>query len=345
MRTLFLLVLSLPAFSQTFFFPVDAGLRSHLKLTDAQADQLQRNIQELRQRQNAATARLSVVNNEIALETRKPAPNAMELGLRYREIETICREQEDPLRETHEKQMQVLNPEQRVSAAELTNVLKLAPLSVFAAGLFFLPPPPPPTGFLNLPIFNGSEFQGPPSFGFNVPADLVTYLELSASQLDRIRDAQRAYQRFYAASQQRGNQVNRELDAEFKLDLSAPQSLGDRYIELETLRREIAGKENELRSELQSILTPEQRIRTQSLDAARAQSSVAYSASSFLLMPPETPRPASNTLIVSNLRTVNTGGFLQSIYRTCGSIGVIRFGSLSDFGGPAINASMSTPHN
>ena len=109
MRTLLFLCLPAFAFSQTGFVSLfDFQLRDYLKLTQAQVDQLQRNTEENRRNQSPAAPRLNIVNQEIALETRKPSPSGLELGLRYQELETICREAEAPRLAAHQRQMQLL---------------------------------------------------------------------------------------------------------------------------------------------------------------------------------------------------------------------------------------------
>ena len=52
MRTLLLLCFPVFAFSQAFLFPLDPQLQSYLKLTPAQVDQLQRNMEENQQKES-----------------------------------------------------------------------------------------------------------------------------------------------------------------------------------------------------------------------------------------------------------------------------------------------------
>jgi hypothetical protein len=318
MRTL-LLLFCLPAFSQTLVFPFDTQLRDYLKLTQVQVEQLQRNLEESQQRQSAASARINIVSQEIATETQKASPSAMELGLRYQEIETICRELDDPRRVAYQKQMQILDAEQRGLAAGLGDAARLASFVASASALFLIPQPPPVGAFS---VYSGTPLQG--FSGSAVPADLAAYLSMPRAQIDRIQALLIDYQGFFTARSRRSVQVLQELDREFGRDIPTPQDLGDRYVELETLRREIGERETSLRNELRAILTPEQLTLTQTLATAQTQASLLFGARYFLLIAPEPlPKPASIATSFASLRFGPSG--LHLIYRSCiaGAVGPI----------------------
>jgi hypothetical protein len=278
MRTLFLFCISVPMFSQ-IGFPIDSELRRYLNLTTAQLEQLQRNMQEFRQSQSPTATRLSTVNQEIAAETRKPTPNPLELGLRYQEIETICREQDGPRMAAHQKQRQVLTEEQRALLLALSENQRLAPFASMAIGLFFVSPGVP----LRVPF--GLEI--PSISGFSaIPAELAIHLNLTPAQLGRMQNSLLANQRFVAARNSRSNELTAEIDTEFRRDVPSPRELGDRYAELESIRRQIADRETSLRGELVDMLTPQQRGLVDALEKSRSLINVTSSAEQYQLLPP-----------------------------------------------------------
>ncbi len=220
MRTLLFLCFSAFAFSQTGFVSLfDSQLQSYLKLTQAQFDQLQRGAQENQQMQALAAARLNIVNQEIAVETLKPSPNPLELGLRYQELETICREQDGPRLTAHQRQLSVLSQDQRALLPGLSEAQSLSSLSFIATSLFSIPIPLPIPSLaivilgLNVPsVYTGSS----------IPVELALYLNLTPAQVERMQSSLLAHQRFVSARNSRSIELNAELEAEFRRDLPAP---------------------------------------------------------------------------------------------------------------------------
>jgi hypothetical protein len=316
MRTLLFLYVPVLAFSQIGF----VDLRQHLKLTDAQFAQLQRNSLEHQQSQIPAATRLNTVNQEIAIETQKPSPNPLELGLRYQEIETICREQDAPRLAVHLRQLQVLNDEQRALLPALSEAQRLSAVASMASGLFLLPPvltiARVPVGF-NAPIV-------PTIFvGSGIPVELALYLNLTTGQADRMQSSLLAHQRFVSARNGRSAEISAELETEFRRDLPAPSQLGDRYVEMESIRRQIEERETALRSELREILTSQQRTLLEALERSQRLAQAVFSARQFELLPPE-PRtgPASLPDYLASIRGLlffSGAGSLpgRSIFRTC----------------------------
>ena len=72
--------------------PLPSSLATYLDLTATQNARLQQNRVELQRFYNEKSRREAVVRGEIALETNKPVVDPMALGVRYLELEAICRE-------------------------------------------------------------------------------------------------------------------------------------------------------------------------------------------------------------------------------------------------------------
>ena len=256
--------------------------------------------------------------------------------------------------------MQLLNEEQRALLRGLSDAQRLASLSSVAVALFLIPRPAV-NGFLDFPgVYNGTPYQGPSSFfssltlSFSMPVELALYLNLTSAQVDRIQSGMLAYQRFFSARYSRSIEVSTELEAEFGREVPTPRDLGDHYLEIESMRRQIAERETALRSEFTAILSPQQRTLTQALEQSQSRIQMAFSAQEYQLLPPTNrPRPASRatlgllslmSLISSRISIGLNFGLIptQSIYRGCeGGPDFTYAFSFVDFGGlPAQSSSV-----
>ncbi|MCC6539745.1 MAG: hypothetical protein IT162_19510 [Bryobacterales bacterium] len=320
-------------------FPIfiSPNLQSHLALTNAQAEDLQRNLSDYRAAQNATFERINGLNDDIRVETQKPAPDANALGARYAEIETMCRQAETPLRELQQRQVRVLNDEQRARLATLAQAQALQSVSLAAEGLLLIPPrtfqPPDfPT------VFNGTPTRAivtaSPFFvligGVDIPPDLVAYLTLTEAQLAGLRQAIRAYQNVYDGRIGRIKEVAREIQTELAGAAPNAAALGESYREIEAQRRQIATRETETRAGMQALLTAAQRTRLAALIQPGLYSLLLIEAQSLrLILPDAAARPASRpslaTTVVmgSGFSGISSGlmdGTLSpadSIYRAC----------------------------
>ena len=103
MRTLFLFLLTLNyAIGQTDspsnpigFTLIMGELRQYLQLSEGQMTTLGRNITDYRRWSDTKIMRIQEVMTEIAKETEQPTLDPMALGVRYAEIEAICRDMRD----------------------------------------------------------------------------------------------------------------------------------------------------------------------------------------------------------------------------------------------------------
>src|SRR5258707_15832340 len=75
--------------------PALPQLKAYLALTDAQISQIGQNLTQYSQLVNQRQQRMFQVQGEIQQETAKSPLDPMALGMRYAEIETICRNVND----------------------------------------------------------------------------------------------------------------------------------------------------------------------------------------------------------------------------------------------------------
>jgi hypothetical protein len=107
-------------------------VRQYLQLTDTQAlgialngDEYNRSIQERIQR-------IRQVQMEIAAETAKDPLDNAALGVRYAEVELICRDLRDLANNLRKQNLALLTDEQRTKLKTLEDVMKLLPTATEA---------------------------------------------------------------------------------------------------------------------------------------------------------------------------------------------------------------------
>lgn len=103
-------------------------LQQFLQLTDSQLQTILTNNDAYNQLSWDKQHRILQVQSEIAEETGKPALNPNALGIRYAEIETICREMRDKANEYRSRNFDVLSLDQKPKLKVLEDALKLAPV-------------------------------------------------------------------------------------------------------------------------------------------------------------------------------------------------------------------------
>ena len=281
---------------------------------------LVRNYADYRAGQMPLFERVNAVNGEIVEETRKEKPDPAAIGARYLEIESLCRQNEAPLQASLRQQMLVLNDRQRALLRDLADFRRLATLFYYAHGAFLTPPEPPSESrfFDGTPYDSGVQFLILYGNSPDVPSDLTAYLGLTGPQLARIRENMRAYIDFVDARTFRMAEVSKELESEFAAAAPTAIGLGSRYWEIEAQRRQIAERENLLRREMGTLLTPAQNVLIQTLTRLGRSFFLGSEAVRLNLLPPaDTGRSASwggGGMWFAPARTANF-----SIYRSCKS--------------------------
>lgn len=123
------------------FFDYLPAIRAYLEITPAQMQSIERANEEHSQWTWSKQLRLAQVQREIAEERAKTAPDPMALGVRYVEIEAICRESAAKLVEQRAKNQNLLTDAQRTKLKTLEDALKLVPAIQQAQSLQILGEP------------------------------------------------------------------------------------------------------------------------------------------------------------------------------------------------------------
>lgn len=111
-----------------WFYQPLGQVQQYLQLTDAQLQTILANNGEYNQLATTKQTRISQLQTEIATETAKEALDPMALGVRYAEIETICRELKDQAGTYQQKNAAVLTDPQKAKLQLLQDAMKLAPI-------------------------------------------------------------------------------------------------------------------------------------------------------------------------------------------------------------------------
>ena len=131
MRTLVLLVLAASAYAQVpnpFYGLSYPELREYLALTDDQLQRIDGANQEYNAWVFAQEERIARVQEELAGETASTALEPLAIGVRYVEIEAICRKVAERRIELAASTNAVLTPAQRTKVEALREAVKLVPV-------------------------------------------------------------------------------------------------------------------------------------------------------------------------------------------------------------------------
>lgn len=117
------------------------NLRTYLELTQEQVTSIDRLNNAFAQFQLEKARRSAQVQSELAQETTKSTPDAMALGLRYVELESIRRETDAERQKTMEGVQAVLTAPQKTRIAALQEVLRTYSLACEAVSANLLVEP------------------------------------------------------------------------------------------------------------------------------------------------------------------------------------------------------------
>jgi len=103
-------------------------VQQFLQLTEAQLQTILTNNGDYNQFVMTKQGRISQLQSEIATETAKDTLDPMALGVRYAEIETICRDMKDQAASYQSKNTAILTDPQKAKLQTLQDAVKLAPV-------------------------------------------------------------------------------------------------------------------------------------------------------------------------------------------------------------------------
>ncbi len=118
-------------------------VKTYLGLTDAQVTQIALNLNDYGRLVSQRQQRMFQVQLEIQVETAKSPLDPAALGIRYAEIETICRNVRDEGIAAQNRNLGILTDTQKAKLKALDDTYKLYPIISEAqnAGLLSAPPP------------------------------------------------------------------------------------------------------------------------------------------------------------------------------------------------------------
>lgn len=271
------------------------AITGYLQLSTDQLSRLVTNV--FRTLLDRPVSRVEELNEEITTETRQPQPDAAAIGIRYAQIETLCREDASTRRGIVPGQMRLLTEPQRALVQELEGVPRLLALIPSAESVYLTP------------RRSNRWFVFPPSTPVNdVPADLAVYLALTGPQIEEFRQALRSHHSFVASRQARTEDVRREIEQEFTQPAPSSAELGARYFELEAQRRQIEERETGLRREVRAMLDAAQRARLGAFERSNELLGVAFEAEQLAVIAARR-NPASASPQAGSIRRVCTGIF------------------------------------
>ncbi len=121
-------------------------------------------------------------------------------------------------------------------------------------------------------------------FSFRFPPALKQYLELTDQQVAEIENRSARLEQFRSEKQQRQFAVRLEISQETGRPSVDSMALGVRYLELETIRRELEAEAKKAVEEVQARLTAAQKLRLNMLEEVLRQTDTACAAVSWNLM-------------------------------------------------------------
>lgn len=111
-----------------FFTPPLGQVKEFLQLSDSQVQAILANNDQYNQWSREKQNRIAQVQTEIGEETAREQLDSNALGIRYMEIELICREMKSRANELRTRNLDVLSQDQKTKLKVLDDALKLAPV-------------------------------------------------------------------------------------------------------------------------------------------------------------------------------------------------------------------------
>ena len=140
-------------------------VKAYLGLTDAQVTQIVLNLNDYGRLVSQRQQRMYQVQSEIRDETAKSPLDPAALGIRYAEIETICRNVRDESIAAQNRNLAILTDAQRPKLKALEDAYKLLPVINEAQNAGLLSAPAPyfsygTTGFISIGAFSPVALSG-----------------------------------------------------------------------------------------------------------------------------------------------------------------------------------------
>jgi hypothetical protein len=234
---------------QSFAFPT--VLKQYLNLRDNEVSAIQQATTRYNQLTASKQLRFIEIQNEIAAETRKTQPDALTLGVKYTETESIRRDLATQLAALRDKLRALLDDAQRAKLSALDDARNLLPIVYDAQCENLIDP--------------SASGCSPSPF----PQELLQYLALSSGQADTLTSLNIATQKRSAEHQRDISQLQARVAQETAKDILDPSMLGKLDAQIEITRRGIASDLTALRIKSRAVLNDAQRAKLGLLEEAR----------------------------------------------------------------------------
>jgi len=134
-------------------------MKAYLGLTDTQLTQITINLNQYSQLVLQRQQRMAQVQGEIRQETAKSPLDPAALGIRYAEIEAICRNVKDEAVAAQSRNLSLLTDAQKAKLKTLDDAYKLLSIITEAqnAGVLTPPPPYPISQWFNTSSFSSTQ--------------------------------------------------------------------------------------------------------------------------------------------------------------------------------------------
>ena len=165
--------------------PAFQQVKAYLGLTDAQVSQIVLNLNDYGRLAAQRQQRMFQVQSEIQVETARSPLDPAALGIRYAEIESICRNVRDEGIAAQDRNLGVLTDAQKAKLKALDDAYKLFPIINEAQNAGLLAPPGPYPAFEQQTWFNTSAFRLPVSLSGcqqpGIPRSVIRFGDFSGS--------------------------------------------------------------------------------------------------------------------------------------------------------------------
>ena len=271
------LLLGIGAFAQSSNPIVD-----YLKLTPPQLAAMSTNIRSLAPDLSAAVSRGSSLIQGIQSGLAKEEIDSLTLGSLYSQFELNCRDIQAAAARLYTKNLTLLTPDQNAKLDALLAKERDQALiaDASAANLFNVKPGP---SFLN----NVYGYVVDPTL------ELATYLEMSSSQLDRLRALDALDLKEVRRLWNRVQVLQEIIDIELTQDAPAVAPIGEADAEIALRNRDLAATVTSSIQNNRAVLTVAQRAKIDSLSPSSTIGPLAQRASVLYLTPVAHEVPAS----------------------------------------------------
>ena len=266
-------------------FGQSQGLFSYLNLTNSQFQQILGTGGQYFQDINGRAAQIQALNDTIAAESKKTAPDQGVLGMANVAIEKLCRLNYTGANDAYLKNEALLDPSQQALLKQILLAGQQAPILAQAKASHLVP--------YNLPTDSAPPFYSSGSFGLG--DDLIAFLQLTSEQLTQIRALETAFAHDNSQIYDAGFWENDTIALELGYEVPDPSTVGGLFADVEYRRRQIGNLLDATLGKHRTVLTVGQQAKLDTLSENSRFRDSSKAAANYLLAPTPIVFPASST--------------------------------------------------